>query len=224
MWISGAYSVGDVNRYVHYDIHYLNPDVQLTEEFFSWPNSKMSKNKSSAKSTLVLQKKDAQTVYEDSESDNSDIELLKGGESFGHRDGEGSGWRFEKRRRYKYDSDIDHYRSPNRRRKGRSSPPARFRDYSSRKGEVHQRLEDGPGSSRSRRDRSITPEAYEHDSRGHSGNGRVYEDRRGRHYSWYEKDSLRRETPEKRGRVKREKLSPERPEPQHVGSRVSEKK
>ena len=86
--------------------------MQVSEEFFSWPKKKMAKNQSKAKSPMLLHQKEDQNVYEDSDIDNSDIEILKGKDSISHRYGKDSEQRLEKRRRFNYDSDIDHFKSP----------------------------------------------------------------------------------------------------------------
>ena len=150
--------------------------MQVSEQFFSRPKRTMMKNKGKASSPVLLHEKEARNVYEDSEIENNDVEILKSWDIGSHRYRDDCGRRVEKRRRYNYDSDVERYRSPPPRgREGRRSPPARFTDNSYRRRERPDRLDDGPGSSRVKRERSLTLEEYNHDSRGHSENGRYYE-------------------------------------------------
>ena len=65
----------------------LNTAMQVQEEFFSWPKKKMSKIPSKGKAPFLPTQKQGRNVYEDSGSDNSDIEVLKGGASVGNRYG-----------------------------------------------------------------------------------------------------------------------------------------
>ena len=177
----------------------------------------MLKNQSKGKSIVLVHQKEAQNVYEDNDSDNNDFELLKGGNSVGHRYKEDSRWRSEKRRRFNNDSDTDRYKSPPPHQcEGRRSLPVVFNDDSYRRRERRQRPEEGPGISRVRRERSVMPEAYHHDSRGHSGKDRLYKECTGQQYSWYSRDSPIRQTPcreERRGCTQSSKISLERPEP-----------
>ena len=145
--------------------------MQVREEFFTRPKKKMAKSHSKPRSPVPLHHTEARNVYEDNDTDNSDIEILKGGDSGGHRYREDSGRRLEKRRRFEYDSDIEHFKSPPpRRREGRRSPPAWFNEDIYRRRERRERPDDGPSSSKVKRERLLTPEGYHRDSRGHSGN------------------------------------------------------
>jgi hypothetical protein len=202
--------------------------MQVIEEFFTRPTRKMAKSRSKPRSPVPSPHKEAKNVYEDSDTDNSDIEILKGGDSGGHRYGGDSGRRQEKRRRTEYDSDRERFRSPPpRRREGRRSPPSRFTEDRYRRKERRERAEEGPSSSRVKKERSITPEGYHRENRGHSGNDRSYEDDRGRQYSWYSWESPRRETPRREDRPRRlhsVKVTPECADADQVRSRVNEKK
>lgn len=61
---------------------------------------------------MLSHEKEARNEYEDSDNDNSDVQLLKRRGSIGNSYGEGSGWRLEKRMRVNYDSNMEQYRSP----------------------------------------------------------------------------------------------------------------
>ena len=206
----------------------LNTAMQVQEEFFSWPKKKMSKIPSKGKAPFLPTQKQDRNVYEDSGSDNSDVEVLKGGASVGNRYGPESGRRSDKRKRFESESESDGYRSPPpRRREGRRSPAPQLQDGGYKKAERRERRDQGPGSSRVKRESSGTPEAYYRQRKGYSDNDRKYEQRRGRQHSWYARNSPTRQTARKeegQGRTHSWKSSPEREEPLQVASRVSDKK
>ena len=83
--------------------------MQVTEEFFSWPKRKMSKNPSKGKAALVQHQKEARNLYEDSDSENSDVEVFKDGDSGSHKYGPDSGRHSKKMKRFHYDSENEGY-------------------------------------------------------------------------------------------------------------------
>ena len=78
-----------------------------------------------------------------------------------------------------------------------------------------------------KKERSLTPEGYQHESRGHNAEDRSYGNVRGRQYSWHSRESPRRETPRKEdrhGQTSSGKVIPERAERQPIWNRMIEKK
>ena len=193
----------------------LEGDVQqVREEFFRWPRNTMAKKRSPDRSPVKLTSRAMKNVYEDSDSNRSEvIPRSKEGRrsSFDNDDG----WRTDRKRGEDYSSDDIPYCSPvhDRRRERRNTHGGVHDEYYGRMGHLD-RHHEGPSSSKLRRDRSPTADMSYRESRVRSVQGRGYDDREGRQYSWRETYSPTRRSPttdDRHGHLKRVRSSPSRP-------------
>ena len=175
----------------------------------------MVKKRSPYKSPMKLTSRATKNVYEDSDSDRSKEVVCRS------RNGRGSGfdndaaWRTDRKRGDDYGSDSIPYRSlvQDRRRERRSPHGGVHEDYYGRTRRLDHHHE-GLSNSRLRRNKSPTPEMSYRESRVRTGQGRGYDNREGRQYSWRETYSPTRRSPmtdDRHGCMKRARSSPSRP-------------
>ena len=153
-------------------------------------------------------------MYEDSDSDRSEDVIRRRREERGSGFDNEDGWRTERKRGEDYGSDEIPYSSPvhDRRRERQRTHGGLEDEYYGKMARLV-RHNDGPSSSRFRRERSPSGDMSYPGSRLHSVHGRGYGDRDGRQYSSREMYSPTRRSPpteDRRGRPKRERSSPSR--------------
>jgi hypothetical protein len=129
--------------------------VQVTEEFFLWPRKTMVKKRSPERSPLRFTSKAPKNVYEDSGTDKSEDEILRGRDSRGLRYENDSAWRTAGKRREEYESDGSAYRSPryDRRQETRSPHGGVHDNYYAGRGR-RERPHEGPSTRKLRQKRS----------------------------------------------------------------------
>lgn len=190
----------------------------------------MAKKRSADRSPMKVTSRGPMNVYEDSDSDKSEEIIVRGREKRGSAVEHDGSWRRERNRGDDYDSDDMRYRSPREDRRQRfRSPPRGVHDEYYARGRCHDRNNEGPGSSRVRRERSPTGEMSYRDSGGRSGQCKDYDERDGRKYSWKDLYSTSRRSPnteDRHGRMNRGRSSPYRPQAEEVRlkSRVRKRK
>jgi hypothetical protein len=150
----------------------------------------MASKRSKEKSPVWLAAAPMRNVYEETESDRSEQEVLGGWDDRGPSHKYGDGWRHEKKKRTEYDSDVDPYESPRSEcQEERKSPHARLNDDMGIRRGRRECLFVGSGTSKVRRHRSRSLELYYRIRSIQSGQRRTSNDRQVRHQSWYSDDS-----------------------------------
>jgi hypothetical protein len=138
----------------------------------------MAARRSKDKSPVRLPPAPTGNVYEDTESNRSEQEVLAGWDGRGAGPEYSGGWRREKKRRTDYESDLNPYGSPRSKRpQGRRNLHAKLNDDMSTGRRRRERPVDAPGTSKVRRQRSRTPELYYRTSSTHTGQRRTSDNR-----------------------------------------------